>query len=698
MSGAAPASPESLLAHGDFVRGLARSLLWDPELADDVVQQAFLAALSRPPLDAARPRAWLAAVVRNLAAKALRGASRRAAREAAAARSEGVPSTAEVVERESVRRRVVEAVLALEEPYRGAILLRFYEDLPPREIAARLGEPVETVKTHVKRGLARLRERLDRDHGGDRRAWGVALLPFAGREGAAALAGTGGGIAMAGKGKLAAAAIFISVGGLGLWAAFGGRSPEPPLSSGAPGELKSEGPTARDSAEPKAPVLAPVATAEAPRGAPAVPARIAEPPPPESEAPAPVMAKRRTGTIVARATDLTEGRPLERFTVSFQVEGGGYVQGIAESGALEVEIEIPPDASSALVTAWTTDIRQGVRTSRVVSLEPGGRVEVDLAAASGPQVVGYVDGADGKAIEGALVYFGDQVRARGDEPFKPFEEKRIKDGARTDASGRFAVRGEGRRLTFWHPDWSPVTVPIEDAARVRLPPRGNLRGRIVDAAGVPVAGVALALDRTRKTTTDDQGRFSFDRVEAGVRGLVFPERRYVGVRVAPGEAGEVEIGPGLPEVRLRLESGGHPYTQPVGGVLVGLDRLFSVHDLKGAGPLVARGVIPGRYLLLTLDGPVATVEIRGPDAVADLGSADLTVRATTSRGIYAVPEGSDELVRLLAGRLAEARRSPEPGLFRFAPLPPGRYAVGTARDGIRTVVDVAGPGAEVKIE
>jgi protocatechuate 3,4-dioxygenase beta subunit len=51
--------------------------------------------------------------------------------------------------------------------------------LPPREVARRLGVPVETVRTRLKRGHALLRARLDGDYGDDREAWCKALLPFA---------------------------------------------------------------------------------------------------------------------------------------------------------------------------------------------------------------------------------------------------------------------------------------------------------------------------------------------------------------------------------------------------------------------------------------------------------------------------------------------------------------------------------------
>src|SRR5262245_51272796 len=107
--------PQALLAHGDFVRGIARSLLWDEHAAEDVVQQTWLAALGR---EAPASRGWLAAVSRNLAIKRLRGDRRRSAREAAASRAEGVPSDTDVLERERLRRAVVDEVLALPEPYR----------------------------------------------------------------------------------------------------------------------------------------------------------------------------------------------------------------------------------------------------------------------------------------------------------------------------------------------------------------------------------------------------------------------------------------------------------------------------------------------------------------------------------------------------------------------------------------------------
>ena len=65
--------PESLLAHGDFIRSLARRLVLDEQSADDVVQQTWLAAIEHPPRDSRSLPGWLSTVARNFAFMAQRG-------------------------------------------------------------------------------------------------------------------------------------------------------------------------------------------------------------------------------------------------------------------------------------------------------------------------------------------------------------------------------------------------------------------------------------------------------------------------------------------------------------------------------------------------------------------------------------------------------------------------------------------------
>ena len=53
------------------------------------------------------------------------------------------------------------AVARLDEPYRETVALRFFADLSLDEIAAQTGRPLGTVKTHLHRGLLRLRTTVD---------------------------------------------------------------------------------------------------------------------------------------------------------------------------------------------------------------------------------------------------------------------------------------------------------------------------------------------------------------------------------------------------------------------------------------------------------------------------------------------------------------------------------------------------------
>jgi RNA polymerase sigma factor (sigma-70 family) len=170
--------PQTLSEHRAFMQALAVSLLGDGHQAEDVVQETYLAALRHPPRSAETLRSWLSCVVRNIALNVRRGEARRSSREREGARGESVPSTEEISRRIGVERQVSEALLELSEAYRGALYLRFYEDLPPREIASRLGIPVETVRSRLRRGLEVLRSRLDSEYGGDRHSWRLALLPW----------------------------------------------------------------------------------------------------------------------------------------------------------------------------------------------------------------------------------------------------------------------------------------------------------------------------------------------------------------------------------------------------------------------------------------------------------------------------------------------------------------------------------------
>ncbi|MFB3065564.1 MAG: sigma-70 family RNA polymerase sigma factor [Planctomycetota bacterium] len=168
-----PPTTQELLQHADFVRRIAAATVGE-NLADDIVQETYLAALRRPPRAGSRVRAWLATVTRNAARMALRSQARRRVHEHAAARPDRSRSTADAVSRVELHGRVVAEVLELDEPYRLTVIHRYFDNLPPREIARIMGVPVETVHVRLRRALGQLKGRMDKSHGC---AWALLLLP-----------------------------------------------------------------------------------------------------------------------------------------------------------------------------------------------------------------------------------------------------------------------------------------------------------------------------------------------------------------------------------------------------------------------------------------------------------------------------------------------------------------------------------------
>src|ERR1041385_8019038 len=174
--------PPQILRQTAWLKSLASSLVSDDARAEDVVQDTWLAFLKHPPRAPGATSAWLRSVVHNLAFGYHRSESRRDRHEHVAARPEGsTVSPSEVLERIDLQRRLLELVSGLEEPHRTTILLRFFEDLRPREIARRQGVAVTTVRGRIQKAFGILRARLDQPHGGAGSAWLASLLPFAGQ-------------------------------------------------------------------------------------------------------------------------------------------------------------------------------------------------------------------------------------------------------------------------------------------------------------------------------------------------------------------------------------------------------------------------------------------------------------------------------------------------------------------------------------
>jgi RNA polymerase sigma-70 factor (ECF subfamily) len=166
-----------LLGETEWLTRLARSLTGSAADADDVVQDTLVAALRSPP-DPDRPvRPWLRRVATNIVRMRHRGRVRSEAREAAAEQAvEPTRTPEQLLERARVERTLSDLVLALEEPYRTTILLRYREGLTAEAIAKRDGVPAGTVRRRLKTGVDRLRTRLDERE--SPKIWRAAFAPF----------------------------------------------------------------------------------------------------------------------------------------------------------------------------------------------------------------------------------------------------------------------------------------------------------------------------------------------------------------------------------------------------------------------------------------------------------------------------------------------------------------------------------------
>lgn len=157
--------------HAGLVFKLAIAIVGTEADAEEVTTDVFVHLWEKGrEYDPARAsvRGWLAVMTRTRSLDRLRSTGRRRAahERAAAASAEGAAveiSTPEPADRRSylsqLRGALDKALSALNPDQRRAIELAYFSGLTQSEIADRLGEPIGTVKTRIRDGMARLRRR-----------------------------------------------------------------------------------------------------------------------------------------------------------------------------------------------------------------------------------------------------------------------------------------------------------------------------------------------------------------------------------------------------------------------------------------------------------------------------------------------------------------------------------------------------------
>jgi RNA polymerase sigma factor (sigma-70 family) len=151
---------ELVRRHVDFVHSAALRMVCDAHLAKDVTQGVFIALAQNARQLADRPvvSGWLHRTAQNLAANTVRSDVRRRAREQEAAAMNELLSAESDANWENIAPHLDAGLGELDEADRDALLLRYFERKPAREMAEVLGTSEDAAQKRVSRAVERLRE------------------------------------------------------------------------------------------------------------------------------------------------------------------------------------------------------------------------------------------------------------------------------------------------------------------------------------------------------------------------------------------------------------------------------------------------------------------------------------------------------------------------------------------------------------
>ncbi len=484
---------EALLDEGAWVRALAQRLVGAGD-ADDVAQDTLIAALEHAPRDPLHRRSWLARVTTNFARLKHRGDAHRTQREMRASHPEAQPSASETLERLEAQRALVDALRALDEPYRTTVMRRYFDNESAADIARTENVPAATVRWRLMRGVEELRAKLDQRYG-DRASWSVAFIPLIRHHAAlpAAAVGTSaatitGVLVMNALSRTALVAALVVSGSLGIWLAVRTESPLdlPDIAHrSAPDELEKP----ETNSTPTTELAAPKAPTEARAAVPATSMPVAA-----------AQLARTTGHVDGRFVDAS-GRAIADVTLVEPVFADHATVKSDEHGAFVLDIPLAPAKGTmkfeARCAGWATFYGNIAprpdETQRMgdIVLEPGG------------SIAGVVLGPDGAPAAGVQVMATDpQFTDLDSERRQGPGEVRVPNTT-SAVDGSFRIDGvPARMMRAWaHVDgtrWAfsdPIDVP---AVGVRagivlnleaLSADDRIEGIVLDPAGKPLAGV-----------------------------------------------------------------------------------------------------------------------------------------------------------------------------------------------------------------
>ncbi|WP_214370283.1 RNA polymerase sigma factor [Pseudonocardia sp. H11422] len=160
---------EVVRVHERVVYSVALRLSSRPADAQDLAAESFLRAYralrdyDEARIRELRLRPWLLTILRNTARNAARDASRRPEPPPVFEPVEEIsagPSVEQQVEQDDAQRELGAVLAELPDAQRVAVVLRHVVGLPTSEVAEVLGCPDGTAKSHISRGLQRLRALL----------------------------------------------------------------------------------------------------------------------------------------------------------------------------------------------------------------------------------------------------------------------------------------------------------------------------------------------------------------------------------------------------------------------------------------------------------------------------------------------------------------------------------------------------------